>query len=96
MDGGHDAAHLARLLQRVTDHAVGYLTSTAHGSTAVEASAVDLRAALGGDLPAVGVDPAELLERFVTAAEPGLARSTSGRYFGFVTGGAFPVAVATE
>jgi glutamate/tyrosine decarboxylase-like PLP-dependent enzyme len=56
----------------------------------------ELRAALGGPLPADPIDPIEVINAFARAVEPGLVTTTGPRYFGFVTGGALPATVAAE
>lgn len=63
------------------------------GSTATLAS---LRATLGGPLPAAGTDPREVVAQLAAAAEPGIVASPSGRFFGFVIGGAMPAALAAD
>jgi glutamate/tyrosine decarboxylase-like PLP-dependent enzyme len=56
----------------------------------------ELRAALGGALPAKTIDPAQVIVALARAVEPGLVETTGPRYFGFVTGGALPATVAAE
>ena len=51
---------------------------------------------LRGALPEQGEDPLALIEALAAAAEPGLVASPGPRYFGFVTGGALPVALAAD
>ncbi len=56
----------------------------------------ELRAALGGPLPATPLEPLDVVDALARAAEPGLVTTTGPRYFGFVTGGALPATVAAE
>ena len=56
----------------------------------------ELRALLGGVLPEPGADPGSVLETLASAAGPGVAASAGPRYFGFVTGGALPAALAAD
>jgi len=51
---------------------------------------------LRGALPEQGEDPVAVIEALAAAAEPGLVASAGPRYFGFVTGGGIPVAVAAD
>jgi glutamate/tyrosine decarboxylase-like PLP-dependent enzyme len=53
-------------------------------------------AGLRGALPERGEDPAAVVEALAAAAEPGLVASAGPRYFGFVTGGALPAALAAD
>ncbi|WP_116949164.1 pyridoxal phosphate-dependent decarboxylase family protein [Jiangella endophytica] len=61
-----------------------------------EASADDVRAALGADLPDGPADPADVVRLLADAAEPGLVATPSGRFFGFVIGGTLPAALAAD
>ena len=83
-------------LGRALELARAYTAS--RGSRPVWASATltDLRAALGGPLPATPIDPTDVIDALSRAAEPGLVTTTGPRYFGFVTGGALPATVAAE
>ena len=56
----------------------------------------ELRAALGGPLPQDPGDPREVVASLAEAADRGLLPSGSGRFFGFVFGGATPAAVAAD
>ena len=58
--------------------------------------AVGEAAGLRGALPEHGEDAVAVIESLAAAAEPGLVASAGPRYFGFVTGGALPVAVAAD
>ena len=57
-----------------------------------DASLEELRAALGGPLPESGTDGAQVVAELIEAAEPGVMAMQSGRFFGFVIGGALPAA----
>jgi hypothetical protein len=60
------------------------------------ASLAELRAALGGPLPAGPLPPERVVAELIAAAEPGIMASSSGRFFGFVVGGATPAALAAD
>ncbi len=47
-------------------------------------------------LPDDGVPPEQVIDELVAAVDPGLVASPGPRYFGFVTGGALPAALAAE
>ena len=52
--------------------------------------------ALDGPVPEDGTDPLALVDELAAAAEPGLTAMGSGRYFGFVIGGALPASLAAD
>jgi glutamate/tyrosine decarboxylase-like PLP-dependent enzyme len=58
-----------------------------------DVSRIDL---LGGPLPQDTSDPANVIAMLDDLGSPATMASTSGRYFGFVTGGALPVTVAAN
>jgi glutamate/tyrosine decarboxylase-like PLP-dependent enzyme len=60
------------------------------------AGAEELRSALDGGLPDEGSDPRKVIAEMIAACEPGVMASTSGRFFGFVIGGASPPALAAD
>jgi glutamate/tyrosine decarboxylase-like PLP-dependent enzyme len=53
-------------------------------------------AGLRGPLPEHGAEPDAVVEALAAAAAPGLVASAGPRYFGFVTGGALPAALAAD
>ena len=55
-----------------------------------------LRASLGGLLPERGEDPRQVIRALADGAAPGLVASAGPRYFGFVTGGSLPAALAAD
>ncbi|WP_033415223.1 pyridoxal phosphate-dependent decarboxylase family protein [Actinomycetospora chiangmaiensis] len=72
-----------------------WLASLPTRPVGVPADPAALRARLG-DLPDDGVGAVEVLEHLTAAIEPGLVASGGPRYFGFVTGGSLPVALAAD
>src|SRR4051812_49242221 len=60
------------------------------------ADAAALRSALDAGLTDDGVAPDVVLSELASAVDPGLAATPGPRYFGFVTGGALPVALAAD
>jgi|tagenome__1003787_1003787.scaffolds.fasta_scaffold20973683_2 glutamate/tyrosine decarboxylase-like PLP-dependent enzyme len=76
--------------------AVRYLEGLPERPVTVAVTAPDLRAALGGELPHGPADATSVVAELARAAEPGIMPSGSGRYFGFVIGGALPAAMAAD
>jgi len=83
-------------LGRALELARGYAASRESRPVRASATLPELRAALGGRLPATQIDPSDVIDTLARAAEPGLVTTTGPRYFGFVTGGALPATVAAE
>ena len=84
------------LLRAAADYAADFLETLDRRPVRADATADELYAALGGPLPEQGHDERAVIASLVEAAEPGLVASQSGRYFGFVIGGALPAAVAAD
>jgi len=83
-------------LGRALEIARGYAATRGSRPVWATATLAELRAALGGPLPASPIDPTDVIDALARAAEPGLVTTTGPRYFGFVTGGALPATVAAE
>ena len=60
------------------------------------ATFAELLSSLGGPLPENGSDPSRVIDALARNAEPGIVSTAGPRYFGFVTGGSYPVAVAAD
>src|SRR3954454_3031447 len=75
-------------------HAEAFLASLPDRPVGPPVDPAALRAALGHELADEGVDPAVVIDELVAAADPGIVASAGPRYFGFVTGGALPAALA--
>src|ERR1700712_4426088 len=78
------------LLARTLEHAERYLASLPERP--VGGSAVSFADVLGDE----GVPAAQVIDELVASAEPGIVASGGPRYFGFVTGGALPAALAAD
>jgi glutamate/tyrosine decarboxylase-like PLP-dependent enzyme len=61
-----------------------------------EATAREMLAAFSEPLPDDGADPAAVVRDLAERAEPGLMATGSGRFHGWVIGGALPVAIAAD
>src|SRR5215212_2759356 len=84
------------LLARADELAADHLDSVAERHAGAVAGAAELRDALGGGLPDDGVPADRVIEELARDAAPGLVASPGPRYFGFVTGGAVPAALAAD
>ncbi|MEZ5416970.1 MAG: pyridoxal-dependent decarboxylase [Vicinamibacterales bacterium] len=84
------------LLMAAAARAAAYLETVASRHVGGTVTPAELRAALGGPLPAAGEPAAEVLATLADAIDPGLVATVGPRYFGFVTGGAVPVTVGAE
>ena len=84
------------LFRQVADHAADFVATLDTRPVRPVADVESLTAALGGPLPERGAAPEDVVAALVEAADPGLVAIPSGRYFGFVIGGAVPAAVAAD
>jgi glutamate/tyrosine decarboxylase-like PLP-dependent enzyme len=76
--------------------ALTHLTGLPERPVGTGAAPADMRAALGGPVPDGPTPPAEVIATLAAAADPGLVATASGRFFGFVFGGATPAALAAD
>jgi glutamate/tyrosine decarboxylase-like PLP-dependent enzyme len=84
------------LLRRTAELAADFLDSLEDRPVFPQVSADELRASLDLALQDEPLDPAHVIEQLAAAADPGLVAMPSGRYFGFVIGGALPAALAAD
>src|SRR4051812_31554193 len=84
------------MLERALRHAEAYLASLPGRPVGLPVDPEALRAALGVELTDEGLAPEVVLDDLVAAADPGIVASAGPRYFGFVTGGALPAALAAD
>lgn len=85
-----------RLLERVSDHAAAYLGGLPERPVPSPVRRAEDLVLLGGDLPGHPCDPVEVLDLLAEGARDGITATGSGRFFGFVIGGALPAAVAAD
>jgi glutamate/tyrosine decarboxylase-like PLP-dependent enzyme len=84
------------LLARAHERAVAFLQSLPDRPVSASRSFADLLRDLEGAVPEGPGDPVEALDGLAARLEPGLVASAGPRYFGFVTGGSYPEAVAAD
>ena len=84
------------LLRRTAEIAAAYVDSLDERPVFPQVEPEELRETLGGPLPEEPLPDEQVVEELAHAAEPGLVAMGSGRYFGFVIGGALPAALAAD
>jgi glutamate/tyrosine decarboxylase-like PLP-dependent enzyme len=89
--------HSRDLLTAAAGHAADFLETLPDGRVDAEVlDADELRARLAVPLPDSATDPRTVLDELVAAATPGIVRSQSPRYFGYVIGGTLPAALVAD
>lgn len=83
-------------LERAARLAQSFLDGLPERPVGPRARFEDLLAALSRPLPDAGAEPSAVVEELAGLAEPGLVASAGPRYFGFVTGGSLPAALAAD
>ena len=76
--------------------ASAFLASLASRPVSRVPSPAEMAAALDEPLPDTGSDPAAVVQEWFTRAEQGITASPGPRFFGFVTGGVTPAALAGD
>ncbi|MEX2211835.1 MAG: pyridoxal-dependent decarboxylase [Gaiellaceae bacterium] len=84
------------LLEQTAAIAADYLESLAERDVFPDVTPEELREALGGPLPEEPLAAGEVVSQLAAAAGRGVVAMGSGRYFGFVIGGALPAALAAD
>jgi glutamate/tyrosine decarboxylase-like PLP-dependent enzyme len=84
------------LLRRTADIAADFLDGLDERPVWPEVSVEELRNSLGGSVPDGPAEPLDVIERLAADAQRGIVASQSGRYYGFVTGGSLPAAMAAD
>jgi glutamate/tyrosine decarboxylase-like PLP-dependent enzyme len=84
------------VMRRAAELAEEHLAGLRDRPVRAHASYEDVVAALDEPLPEQGEDDVAVLEHLVATAGPGVVANPGPRYFGFVTGGALPAALAAD
>jgi glutamate/tyrosine decarboxylase-like PLP-dependent enzyme len=84
------------MIERAFHHAQAFLESLPDRPVGAPVDPDLLRAALGHELADEGLPPEQVIDELVAGADPGIVASAGPRYFGFVTGGALPAALAAD
>src|SRR5262249_43335664 len=84
------------LANRAASHACAYLAAVHERSVRATLSADELRKLLGGPLREQGEDPLHVIDAIAEGGRGGTVASQGPRYFGFVTGGSIPAAIAVD
>jgi glutamate/tyrosine decarboxylase-like PLP-dependent enzyme len=84
------------LLELAAAIAADYLDTLESRPVFPDVTPEELRDALGGPLPEKPLDARRVIQELAEAAEPGVVAMGSGRYFGFVIGGALPASLAAD
>ena len=84
------------LLANVARRATAYITAVPGRSVVPRPEDLTRLPALGGPLPEAPSAPSEVIRLLDEIGSPATVTSTGGRYFGFVTGGVLPAALAAN
>ena len=86
------------LLTAACQHAIEFQTHLARRPVAAIASSEEMleRLATLSQIPREGRAPSDVLEELVSLADPGLTAMSGPRFFGWVTGGTLPAALAAD
>ena len=87
---------MEKLLSEAARRASRYVSEVPRRRVAPRPEDIAKLDGLGGSLPADPSDPAAVITLLDDLGSPATMASTSGRYFGFVTGGALPVTLAAN
>ena len=95
---GYDRAvdDLRELFEQTAAIASDFYETLADRPVYPRATVAELHAALSSPLPEHGLPARTVIAELAAAVDPGLVAEASGRYFGFVIGGAVPASIAAD
>ena len=96
MGDGRQMDEVRELLELTASIAADYLESLDDRRVFPDVTPEQLRAMLGGPLPEQPMDATQVVTELAESAGQGVVAMGSGRYFGFVIGGALPAALAAD
>lgn len=85
-----------KLLAETAERAARYVTGIGNRQVVPLPASMARLEALGGPLPQLPSDPSDVLALLDDIGSPATVATTGGRYFGFVTGGSLPAALAAN
>src|SRR5579859_4472203 len=96
MESVKNRNEILKLLVSSAQRAMRYVDGVSARPVAPSAEQVDRLELLAGSLPEKPCDPSLVLALLDEVGSPATVASTGGRYFGFVTGGVLPAALAAS
>lgn len=92
----HSDSENLKLFRQASEYALAYTAEIHRRNPFPSSIALQKLVEFDEQLPLESTDASEILHQLHTVGSPATTAQTGGRYFGFVTGGAFPVALASK